>query len=262
MRARRHLSWLPNLLTLGSIFCGFSVLVVCMEGADRYAQRAGLLVLCAMILDVLDGRVARLLRVESELGVQLDSLADLVSFGVAPAVLAYRGSLSSFGLFGLVSCFAFVGAGALRLARFNVLALRTPKGEAGSPPRYALGLPIPSAAGMLVSFVLADASGLFGPHGQPLLALGLLWGLSLLMVSTVKLRTFKDERPSLAVLLALVVLAAPAAPLAFHYGLSAALLWFWLGYLVLASLETVRRVLWRMVLAPGRRQADGELPSQ
>src|SRR3954447_4251772 len=120
---RKSLFLLPNLITLSSVFCGFQAIVLCGEGASETAFfQAALLIVYAMFFDILDGRVARLTKTQSALGVQLDSLADVISFGVAPACLLYRWSLASMGAVGLAACFAFVSAGVIRLARFNVLA--------------------------------------------------------------------------------------------------------------------------------------------
>jgi CDP-diacylglycerol--serine O-phosphatidyltransferase len=138
--------------------------------------------------DAFDGRVARLTRTQSEFGVELDSLADVISFGVAPAILVYKWALSDMGTAGVVICSIYAACGAIRLARFNVLAHT----EHGSQ-RYFIGLPIPLAAGMLVALVIALNS-----LGSPAEAVG-LWpiavlvlALSFLMVSTIRYRTFKE----------------------------------------------------------------------
>src|SRR5688572_11971681 len=142
VRLRKSLFLLPNLITLSSVFCGFHAITLCGEGADeKDFVRAALLIVYAMFFDILDGRVARLTKTQSALGVQLDSLADVISFGVAPATLVYRWSLVALGSVGLFACFAFVAAGVLRLARFNVLStLET--GAPKKPGKYIVGLPI------------------------------------------------------------------------------------------------------------------------
>src|SRR5271165_1425679 len=118
---------LPNLFTVTSIFCGFYALTLC-SGDPSPAQlyQAALAILFAMFFDGFDGRVARLTRTQSQFGVELDSLADVVSFGVVPAMLLYKWALAELGLLGLLVCFSFASCGALRLARFNVLAQRSP----------------------------------------------------------------------------------------------------------------------------------------
>src|SRR6185436_16583605 len=123
---------LPNMITLSSIFCGFDSIVVSAtaRGDDDY-YRASLLIIYALFFDILDGRVARLTKTQSAFGLQIDSLADVVSFGVAPALLAYKWSLVQLGTPGIVIAFAFTGAGAVRLARFNVLSM----GESGQPTK-------------------------------------------------------------------------------------------------------------------------------
>ena len=134
---------LPNLITTGSLFAGFYAIVAAMDGRFYAAAWA---ILVALILDGLDGRIARLTQSTSGFGVQYDSLADLVSFGVAPGILAYLWALKDFKQFGWAAAFLFVVCGALRLARFNV--------QQGSfDPRYFNGLPIPAAAMMVAATV-------------------------------------------------------------------------------------------------------------
>ncbi|HEX2758673.1 MAG TPA: CDP-diacylglycerol--serine O-phosphatidyltransferase, partial [Thermoanaerobaculia bacterium] len=133
---RRGVYVLPALFTAGNILCGYLSLDAAAQGAFEYAAK---LVFLAAILDGLDGRVARLTGTTSAFGEQLDSLADVVSFGVAPAFLVYRWGLSGFGRAGLLVSFLFVVCGALRLARFNVQIHVVDK-------RWFVGLPIPSAA--------------------------------------------------------------------------------------------------------------------
>src|SRR5579885_1519662 len=144
------------MITLSSVFCGFdSIRISAGATADDDFYRASLLLVFALFFDMLDGRVARLTKTQSAFGLQIDSLADVVSFGVAPALLVYQWSLHQAGTFGLVCAFLFVGAGAVRLARFNVLSM----GEGGAPTKtgkYVIGLVIPGAAGILISLVLAN----------------------------------------------------------------------------------------------------------
>lgn len=183
---------LPNAFTVSSIFCGFYAITLCMgdaEPGDLY--RAAIAIFFGMFFDMFDGRVARLTKTQSEFGMQLDSLADQVSFGAAPGVLLWRWCLYELEFVGLFIAFLYVACGALRLARFNVLASREP----GSS-KYFVGLPIPLAAGTVVAMVMASY-----PFGEPkyggapsVAAVALV--LAALMVSNVRYRTFKDLRPS------------------------------------------------------------------
>ncbi len=185
---------LPNLFTVSSIFCGFyaAVTAASAAGGDTPAllYRACIAVLFAMIFDSVDGRVARLTRTQSEFGVQMDSLADVVSFGVAPALIAWHWGLSEFGTMGLVACFVYCACGTIRLARFNVMAA-----QSTGPSSYFTGLPIPAAAGLLVAVIIsslgAGRTNLGGEEGWPPV---LMVGLGLLMVSNIKFRTFKSAR--------------------------------------------------------------------
>src|ERR1700752_142343 len=129
---RKTLFLLPNLITLSSVFCGFDSIRLSgtAQGDDDY-YRASLLLVYALFFDMLDGRVARLTKTRSAFGLQIDSLADVISFGVAPALLVYKWSLAQRGLLGIIIAFTFVAAGAVRLARFNVLSM----GEHGQPTK-------------------------------------------------------------------------------------------------------------------------------
>src|SRR5947208_7230437 len=157
-RIRRSLSIVPSLFTIGNIFCGYYSIISTLRGNWDYAA---ILIGIGYILDGLDGRIARLTKTASDFGVQLDSLADVVTFGVAPAILAFSwGFSASEGIegsvikhvhqLGSVASFAFVVCGALRLARFNLQAKKPPE---ASSKRYFVGLPIPAAAGMLAGIV-------------------------------------------------------------------------------------------------------------
>jgi CDP-diacylglycerol--serine O-phosphatidyltransferase len=205
---RRGMFLLPGLFTVGNIFCGYGSIVRSTTGDF---EAAALLILFAALLDALDGRVARATGTSSEFGVQLDSIADVVSFGVAPAVLMFSWAFSSFGRIGWTVSFLFVICGAMRLARFNLQRNLQDR-------RYFVGMPIPAAACILAVSVYAHPQPpdlATEPHlGVPLLVLVVL--VSLLMVSRVKYRSFKDldlraRRSHLyllipAILLALLVL--------------------------------------------------------
>lgn len=185
---------LPNIITLSSIFCGFdSIRLSATAGSDDDYYRASLLLIFALFFDMLDGRVARLTKTQSAFGLQIDSLADVISFGVAPALLVFKWSLYQRPTLGLVVSFLFAGAGAVRLARFNVLSM----GESGKPTKpgkYIVGLPVPGAAGILISLIVANhavAGELMGPkYVWAMMALTVFLGF--LMVSTVRFRSFKD----------------------------------------------------------------------
>ena len=186
---------LPNLFTLCSIFCGFYAITLCLEPreADRLYP-AAIAIFVGMVLDLFDGRVARLTKTQTEFGRQLDSLADLVSFGTAPGILLYSWSLKTFGGVGLLAAFVYVACGAIRLARFNVLSTRAQQIRAHGGPDVSVGLPIPPAAGTVVAMVLS-----LHPYrptdtaGAVVVAIG-TGLLGLLMVSNVQYRTFKDLR--------------------------------------------------------------------
>jgi len=196
MTLRKLMFVLPNLFTVTSIFCGFYAIALCAgEATPVHLYQAALAILFAMFFDGCDGRVARLTKTQSDFGMQLDSLADVVSFGAAPALLVYKWALAPLGFLGLFISFAFAACGALRLARFNVLAMRNPHGGGGN---FFVGLPIPLAAGVLVSMIIAHhivRGGEPSVSAQgPIAAVIVL--LSALMVSTVRYRTFKDVRLS------------------------------------------------------------------
>jgi CDP-diacylglycerol--serine O-phosphatidyltransferase len=188
---RKAMFVLPNLFTVSSIFLGFYALVLCAgDATPGQLYQAALAIFFAIFFDGFDGRVARMTKTQSDFGVQLDSLADVISFGAAPALLVYKWALAPLGLVGIFVAFAFAACGALRLARFNVLAAR---GEKGSS-RFFVGLPIPLAAGAIVALVIAHYRQ-FGSTTNPAARLPVaivVVVLSFLMVSTIRYRTFKD----------------------------------------------------------------------
>jgi len=192
---RKAMFVLPNLFTVSSIFLGFYALVLCAGDATPVQlYQAALAIFFAMFFDAFDGRVARMTKTQSDFGVQLDSLADVISFGAAPGLLVYKWALASLGPVGLFVSFAYAACGALRLARFNVLAARGDKGSSA----FFVGLPIPLAAGTIVAIVIAH----YKEFGQatsvaerlPIAVVVAL--LAFLMVSTVRYRTFKDAHVS------------------------------------------------------------------
>ncbi len=190
---RKALFILPNAFTVSSIFCGFYAVLRATsgEGPESFRQ-AGLALFFACFFDVFDGRVARMTRTQSDFGVQIDSLADVISFGVAPAILVYHWALKGLHpIVGLAVAFAYCACGAIRLARFNVLAAR-----GHGSLKYFIGLPIPGAAMMIVALVVAQSVWIHESVEAKASIAALVVVLSYLMVSRVRFRTFKDFRPS------------------------------------------------------------------
>jgi CDP-diacylglycerol--serine O-phosphatidyltransferase len=185
MRKRRHLRrgiyLLPTLFTVGNLFCGYSSIV--QSSANRL-EAAALLILLAAVLDGLDGRIARMTGTTSEFGLEFDSLADIVSFGIAPAILAYHWGLGP-GRAGWSLAFLYVVCAAMRLARFNIRT--SPKAD----KRYFVGLPSPAAGSVLACIVFAFPTR---PEPRVLSALlaGLVFGVSVLMISRLRYRSFRD----------------------------------------------------------------------
>ena len=188
-KRRRGIYLLPNLITTAALFAGFYGIVAATQGKFEQASVA---IFIAMILDGLDGRVARMTNTQSEFGAEYDSLADMGSFGLAPALIMYEWSLSSLvdvsftlGKLGWLAAFLYVASGALRLARFNTKASNTDK-------RYFQGLPSPAAAAVVVGFVWACFdNGIKGDDVQ-MLALPIIVFAGLMMVSNVSYYSFKD----------------------------------------------------------------------
>lgn len=176
-----RISLLPGILTTANVLCGFYAIMWAMKGMFLSAAVA---IIVAAGIDALDGRVARLTKTTSEFGVEFDSMADVVSFGVAPAVLSYRWVLGGFGRIGWIVAFAYLICGVLRLARFNTVCKKV-------EPKFFLGLPTP-AAGLFVATAITLADG--EPLGtfSKVVFLLLLISVSYLMVSTVKYRSFKQ----------------------------------------------------------------------
>ncbi|HTS02005.1 MAG TPA: CDP-diacylglycerol--serine O-phosphatidyltransferase [Thermoanaerobaculia bacterium] len=178
---RRGIYVLPALFTAGNILAGYLSLDASGRGAY---ELAAILIFVAAFLDGVDGRVARMTGTTSAFGEQLDSLADIVSFGVAPAFLVYHWGLAPFGRAGLLVSFLFVVCGASRLARFNVQIHVVDK-------RWFVGLPIPSAAGALCGLIWAVPAETL-TNTLRAVFLGVTAMLAFLMVSTFRYRSFKD----------------------------------------------------------------------
>jgi CDP-diacylglycerol--serine O-phosphatidyltransferase len=180
-RFRRGVSLLPTFFTMGNLFLGFRAIIESIEGRH---QRAAPLILWAILLDMLDGRIARMTGTASEFGGELDSLADAISFGVAPAVLIYTWACQPTMPIGWVAMFLFVVCGVTRLARFNVQ-------KHAVDGRHFVGLPIPAAAGQLAAIVMFLETPLGSNHAR-LLILLLMVTLSFLMISTLRYPSFKS----------------------------------------------------------------------
>lgn len=179
---RRGIYLLPNLFTTAALFAGFFAIVSAMEGAFDHAAAA---IFVAMVLDGVDGRVARLTNTQSEFGTQYDSLADLISFGLAPSLVIHQWALHDLGKVGWLVAFLYTAGAALRLARFNTQVAKSDK-------RFFQGLASPAASALLAGLVWAGwANGLDGEAlWLPAVVLTVLGGV--LMVSNLRYRSFKD----------------------------------------------------------------------
>ncbi len=215
---KRGIYILPNLITTASVFCSFYAMVALFDGKFISACWA---IIVAIIFDGLDGRVARLTNTTSNFGLQLDSLADAVSFGVAPALLLYAYALHDLGRLGWLAAFFYVICGILRLARFNI---QDPNSE--TTKEGFIGLPIPGAAGFLAMTVIVIEGYIGFAHVPSFLFLLLTYVLALLMVSnipytsfkSVKLRYRKSFPVFISVLLALYIIAVIPELLLFLLG--------------------------------------------
>ncbi|MDA8126099.1 MAG: CDP-diacylglycerol--serine O-phosphatidyltransferase [Deltaproteobacteria bacterium] len=223
-RMKKGIYVLPNLFTTANLFCGFYAAIAAMKGMYEIAA---ITILIAVVLDSLDGRIARMTHTTSKFGAEYDSLCDLVTFGVAPGLMVYSWSLSSYGKWGWLAAFLFAVCGALRLARFNV--------QIGIiDGRVFNGLPIPGGAAVVASgmlFYYSDYVGGQGTFTHPTVLIGVV-ALSLFMVSSIKYYSFKDlnvfsRKPFMSfvliVLILVIVVAEPQVMLftfAFGYSLS------------------------------------------
>ena len=222
---------LPNAFTTAALFCGFYAIVMAM---DQQFLKAAIAIFGAMVLDSLDGRVARMTNTQSEFGAQYDSLSDMISFGAAPALVAYEWTLRGMGKLGWLGAFIYCAGAALRLARFNTNIAVVDK-------RYFQGLPSPAAAALIASFVLL----MDDLQIQPVNLHWYTWGITLFagltMVTNVPFYSFKDLNlkrsfpfiaPLLILLVYVIVVSDPPKVLFglfVLYGLSGytVLLWRW-----------------------------------
>ncbi len=178
----RGIYLLPNLFTTGALFAGFYAIVAGMKGQFEHAAAA---LFVAMIMDTLDGRVARLTKTQSAFGAEYDSLSDMVCFGLTPALVSFNWALSHFGKLGWLAAFIYTAATALRLARFNTQLNSMDK-------RYFIGLPCPAAAAVVSGLVwLGTDLEIKGRQISIMVAL-ILVSLGLLMVSNLKYYSFKE----------------------------------------------------------------------
>lgn len=178
----RGIYLLPNLFTTAALFSGFYAMASAISG---HYEKAAILVFVSLVLDGLDGRVARMTNTQSDFGAEYDSMADMISFGAAPAIVMYLWSLSSLGQAGLIGAFVYLAGGALRLARFNT--------QLGTQDKsYFQGLPSPAAAAILAGLVWISEKYGYGVETWPWLVLVMTVATGLLMVSNFRYYSFKD----------------------------------------------------------------------
>ncbi|MBY0578212.1 MAG: CDP-diacylglycerol--serine O-phosphatidyltransferase [Burkholderiales bacterium] len=226
---RRGIYLLPNLFTTAALFAGFYAIVQAMNG---HFERSAIAIFVAMIFDGLDGRIARLTHTQSAFGAEYDSLSDMVSFGVAPALVVYEWALKGLGKLGWVAAFIYCAAAALRLARFNTQMDVIDK-------RYFQGLPSPAAAALIAGLVWLMLDFEVRGGDVRLLAWLVTVFAGLTMISNIPFYSFKDLNfrksvPFVALLVFLLVFvlltSAPAKVLFtifLIYALSGYALWFW-----------------------------------
>jgi CDP-diacylglycerol--serine O-phosphatidyltransferase len=181
-KMRRGIYILPNLLTTGNLLCGFWSIISVFQ--ERF-YLAAVAILLAAVFDVFDGKVAKLSGATSKFGMQYDSLADLVSFGIAPALLAFSWALRPYGKFGWLAAFLFVACGAIRLARYNVMA-------SSGETKYFKGLPIPVAASMIAFTILLYFQLIETSWVKDIVILVMIYILAFLMVSNIRYFSFKE----------------------------------------------------------------------
>jgi len=179
---RRGIYLLPNLFTTAALFCGFFAIVQGMQGDF---ERAAVAIFIAMVMDALDGRVARLTHTQSAFGAEYDSLSDMVSFGAAPALVAYEWALKDLGRLGWIAAFIYCAGAALRLARFNTTLEVVDK-------RFFQGLPSPAAAALVAGLVWVMHSSGFKGNELDWWVCGLTVFAGLTMVSNIRYYSFKD----------------------------------------------------------------------
>ena len=197
-KRRKGIYILPNLFTLAGLFGGFYAIVMAMNG--RFDQ-AAIGVFSAMVLDSLDGRIARMTNTQSAFGEQMDSLSDMVSFGAAPALIAYVWALTSLGRWGWIGAFVYCACAALRLARFNVNTAVVDK-------RFFQGLPSPAAAALVAGFIWLMTDAGYSGEEVRWVTFGLTLYAGLTMVTNIPFYSFKDISMKRSVPFAVIVLIA------------------------------------------------------
>jgi CDP-diacylglycerol---serine O-phosphatidyltransferase len=261
---RKTLFVVPNLITLAAIFCGFNAIRIVSVDAPSHEDihRAAVLLMFAMLFDSLDGRVARMTKTQSAFGLQLDSLADIISFGVAPAMLVYKWVLFRHPVAGLLIAFLFVACAAVRLARFNVLST-SDTGTPVKPGKYIIGLPTPPAAGVLVSLIVANTAvgGAIGAEPYTLVIFGVTIAASLLMVSNVRFRSFKELRLDVGTVLVVLFTLASSVFVWQRFEPEFVLIWLLGVYVLLGIAESLRAVAIHLLRAPARESAPPPAPA-
>lgn len=231
---RRGIYLLPNLFTTAALFAGFFAIVQAMQGDF---ERAAMAIFIAMVLDGLDGRVARMTNTQSAFGAEYDSLSDMVSFGAAPALVVYEWALRDMGRLGWIAAFIYCAGAALRLARFNTTLEVMDK-------RYFQGLPSPAAAALVAGLVwVMIVSGVSGPDIR-WLAAGLTVFAGITMVSNIRYYSFKDINLRKSVpffVIAAIVLAFALAAYSPEISLFGFFVLYGLSGYVLAAVKLVRR---------------------
>ena len=236
---------------MGNMFCGYACIVYSLRGDF---ETAAPFIGFAIVLDMLDGRIARLTGTASDFGVELDSLADVISFGIAPAIMSYAWGLAELGRLGMFSGFLFVSAAALRLARFNI------QSAAGGDKRYFVGMPSPAAAGIPAATVYLFSDRITD-YREALPVLAMVLVPALLMVSTIRFRSFKTidlrmRRPyTVLLLIAAAIMAVATHPRFVLVGMA---------YTYLASAFiglAVSRIKRRSQAAPAARRETDVVPT-
>lgn len=226
---RRGIYLLPNLFTISALFAGFYAIISAIKG---HFDDAGIAIFVAMVMDTLDGRVARLTNTQTAFGAELDSLSDMVSFGLAPALITYMWGLNVFGKAGWLIAFVWVASVALRLARFNTQ-------QTISDKRYFRGLPCTAGAPVIVSMVWSLDQYGFNGLTMHIIVAAVSVGVSWLMISNLRYNSFKgfdlkNKVPFVVILLIVLifVLISVDPPLVFlvlslGYALSGLFFWVW-----------------------------------
>jgi CDP-diacylglycerol--serine O-phosphatidyltransferase len=231
-RLRKGIYVLPNLFTLAALFGGFYAIVMAMNG---FFEASAIGIFCSIVLDSLDGRVARMTNTQTEFGAQMDSLADMVSFGAAPALITYEWALKDLGRWGWFAAFVDCACAALRLARFNVNTTAVDK-------RFFQGLPSPAAAALVLGFIWLMTDLGFSRVDNRWVMFGVSLYAGLTMVSNVPFYSFKDFQMrksvpfavivSFALIIALINIHPPTVLLSLFliYGTSGYVVYGWRRY--------------------------------